>query len=173
MLTNPEDAIKLLAQLGAPARLLQHVKLVGEAAELLIGQLDQLNIQIDQAFIRTGVIFHDAGKILYQAELSNKGNQHEAAGEQLLLQHGVDARLARCCRSHAQWQSMDCSLEELVIALADHLWKGKRSPELELAVIDECAVRLNCTRWDIFVVLDSHFESIAANGNERLRRSGE
>lgn len=32
---------------------------------------------------------------------------------------------------------MICSTEELIVALADKLWKGKRDEALELMVIDE------------------------------------
>jgi hypothetical protein len=91
-----------------------------------------------------GVAFHDTGKILYPAELTEKGDRHEAVGEILLLANGVDPQIARCCRSHGQWQQMKCSFEELTIALADCLWKGKRDRELEHRVI--AAVAIMCDR---------------------------
>jgi hypothetical protein len=120
------EAYQLL-QVGAPPKLILHIKLVAEAGELLISKLDQLGVQFDANFIRLGVAFHDAGKILHPEELIDKGNQHEADGERLLLKYGVDRKLARCCRSHAQWQTIECCFEELGIALADTLWKGKRN----------------------------------------------
>jgi hypothetical protein len=63
------------------------------------------------------------------------------------------------------------SLEERVVALADKLWKGKREPDLELNVIDEVAIRLGGSRWDVFEALDNTFEEIAAAGAERLELS--
>jgi hypothetical protein len=116
-------------------------------------------------------VIHDAGKILHPMELTAKGNHHEPDGERLLLSHGVDPRLARCCRSHARWQEMTVSLEEILIALADTLWKGKRNDQLENMVIDQIAKQLSKDRWDLFIELDSCFEMIASAGEDRLARS--
>jgi len=120
--------------------------------------------------VRAGVIFHDAGKIFHPNELHGGGTEHESAGEELLLAHGVDPALARCCLSHARWAEMPCTLEELLVALADTLWKGKRDSELEKRVIEEITQRSGMEFWDLFVELDTCFESIAANGALRLMR---
>ncbi|WP_277623924.1 hypothetical protein [Undibacterium sp. TS12] len=40
MLSTPEDAYDLLSELGAPQRLLTHVKLEDEAAEILINKYE-------------------------------------------------------------------------------------------------------------------------------------
>ena len=61
--------------------------------------------------------------------------------------------------------------EELLIALADHLWKGKRNEELEKRVITGVENLSGRDKWEMFVELDSHFESIAAGGSDRLARS--
>jgi hypothetical protein len=165
------DAYELLEELGASDRLIQHVKLVGEAAEELITQLQKLGISFDSEWVRVGVAFHDVGKILHPVELVEKGNQHEAAGELLLLAQNVDPKVARCCRSHGQWQYMECSFEELVVALADHLWKGKRNVELESKLITAVTGISGRDYWEIFIDLDSGFELIAAGGDRRLDRS--
>jgi HD domain len=165
------DAYEFLAELGAADRLIQHVKLVGEAAEELISQLQKLGISFDSDWVRLGVAFHDVGKILHPLELVEKGTQHEAAGELLLLAHHVDPKIAQCCRSHGQWQQMQCSFEELMVAPADNLWKGKRNIDLEHLVIDRAAKLLQQDYWDLFVPLDSGFESIAAGGSIKLARS--
>jgi hypothetical protein len=128
-------------------------------------------VPFDAQFVRLGVAIHDAGKILHPAELDGAGAEHEPDGERLLLEHGVDPRLARCCMSHARWSTMDCSLEELLVALADKLWKGARHEELERRVIDAVAGKLGKGVWDVFVELDTAFEEIAAGGAERLERS--
>lgn len=170
-LRSVRDAYQLLQTLGAVPRLMQHVKLVGEAAELLIPQFQKLGISFDSNWIRLGVAVHDVGKILHPSELMAKGNKHEAAGEMLLLSQGIDPRIARCCRSHGQWQTIKCDFEELVVALADNLWKGKRNPELENKVITAVAAMSDRDYWDIFVELDSSFEKVAAGGDLRLVRS--
>ena len=96
---------------------------------------------------------------------------HEPAGEALLLAHGVQPDVARCCVTHAKWNGVDVSFEERSIALADKLWKGKREESLELAVIDDVAARLQLGRWDVFTRLDEVFEQIASEGPARLERS--
>lgn len=160
-----------MVQLGAPARLVRHVELVGEAAELLLGELAKLGIATDAAFVRVGVALHDAGKLLHTEELDAPGAAHEPAGEALLLEHSVSPRVARVCLSHARWAETSVSFEELLIALADKLWKGVRKPELEELVIDGAAARLGKERWDVFVELDALFERVAAGGTDRLERS--
>ncbi len=165
------DAYRSLAELGAPPHLIQHVKLVGEAAEMLIVQFQKLDLAFDRDWIRWGVAFHDTGKILHPSELVEKGNRHEVAGEILLLERGIDPKIARCCRSHGQWQQLECSFEELVVALADNLWKGNRNRELEDRIIGKVAQMLGKDYWEVFGCLDDKFEEIAASGDSRLARS--
>lgn len=166
-----EDARALLRELGAPERLLRHVELVGEAAELLLADFGRRGVPLDAAWVRAGVVLHDAGKVLHPEELERPGADHEPAGEALLRAHGVSDELARVCVTHARWSAPETTLEELLIALADTLWKGSRKRALEERVIDAAAERLSKPRWDLFVELDSLFEQIAADGAERLARS--
>jgi hypothetical protein len=166
-------ARELLEALGAPSRLLRHVELVGEAADLLLQKLVPFGAGIDADLVRVGVVLHDAGKTLHPAELDQPGGDHEPAGEALLIAHGASPEVARICISHARWNEMSVSLEELLVALADKLWKGVRKPELEERVIDEVASAVGKSRWDLFVDLDSCFEQIAAGGTARLERSRE
>jgi hypothetical protein len=63
------------------------------------------------------------------------------------------------------------SFEELLVALADKLWKGKREQALEKKVIETAAAKLGRGFWDVFVELDTCFERIASDGTERLARS--
>lgn len=166
-----QDSYQFLQDLGASPQLMQHVRLVGEAAEILISQFQKLGISFDLDWIRSGVAFHDVGKILHPSELIEKGNEHEKAGEMLLLSQGVDPKIARCCRSHGQWQKIECEFEELVVALADNLWKGKRNTELENKVITKVAAMYKQDYWNVFVELDDGFEKVAAGGDLRLSRS--
>jgi predicted hydrolase (HD superfamily) len=168
---KPQDALQLLHSLQAPERLLRHVSLVLEAGEQLLRYTQKNKITLDADWVRCGILLHDAGKILHPEELSQKGAQHEPSGEALLLKNKVPPHIARCCMSHARWMSMECSLEELLVALADKLWKGVREQELELRVIDALAQRQQTQRWDVFLALDSLFEQIAQEGDERLGRS--
>lgn len=171
MLTNRTDAYRLLRRLGANDRLICHVQLVGEAADALIKAYRALGLACDVQWIELGAAIHDAGKILHPAELDGPGAQHEPAGMALMLEHGVQPHVARCCVSHAAWQDEANSFEERSVALADKLWKGKREAPLELLVIDHAAALLQADRWDVFAQLDSVFEDIAAGASDRLERS--
>lgn len=171
MPSSRNEAFELLNKLGAPEHLKTHVTLVGEATDLLISALQELGVEIDFEFIRTGVVIHDIGKIIHSSEMTGPGSEHEPEGEKILINNAASPKLARVCLSHARWDKMECSIEELVIALSDKLWKGKRVESLELAVIDNTADILQKERWDIFPELDLKFEEIASGGHERLQRS--
>lgn len=161
----------LLQRLGAPPRLVTHLRLVGEAADMILQHLDTMGVPLDVHLVRLGVAVHDAGKILHPAEMDGAGAQHEPDGERLLLANGVAPQLARCCLSHARWAEMDCSFEELLVALADKLWKGSRYAELERRVIEAVAVKLGKDAWDVFIEVDTLCENVAAGGADRLARS--
>lgn len=171
MLNSRKDAYDILDSIEAPEHLKTHVKLVGEAADLLIEKFEELELKLDFEFIRTGVAIHDIGKVVHLNEMSGPGSEHEPEGEKILLEKGVSPKLARVCMSHARWNEMACSIEELIIALSDKLWKGKRVETLEMQVIDRIADILTLERWDVFPDLDLKFEEIASGGHERLQRS--
>ena len=171
MLNSRKEAYEFLNMLQAPEQLILHVKLVGEAADILIEALEGFQCKLDFNFIRTGVAIHDIGKVVRHNEMFELGSEHEPEGQKLLLKNGASTKLARVCLSHARWQEMECSIEELIIALSDKLWKGKRVEVLEQAVIDKIAEYLGHDKWDIFTSLDTVFENIAAEGHKRLQRS--
>ncbi|MBX3199154.1 MAG: HD domain-containing protein [Labilithrix sp.] len=169
--TTVDEARAVLRELGAPDRLVRHGALVLEAAELLLERVRVLGVSVDDGLVRAGVMLHDTGKILHPNELAGGGSNHEEAGRGLLLERGIDPAVARCCVTHAQWASHECSLEELLVALADALWKGVRRDELERRVVDAMARRLMVDPWSIYVTLDTCFEEVADGGSERLSRS--
>lgn len=61
--------------------------------------------------------------------------------------------------------------EDLLVALADKLWKGKRVAELERRIVEALAAKSELDFWETFVRADDLFERIAARGDERLSRS--
>jgi len=166
-----EAAMQLLDDVGAPLRLRRHAELVGEAADALLSAFQRLNLQLDVDFVRVGVVLHDVGKTIHISELESSGHSHESAGELMLLERRVSPEVARVCRSHAQLTDVAQTFEELVIALADKLWKGARVTELENRVIDSVAVSLGVDRWQVFTELDGAFEEVAATADSRLLRS--
>jgi len=170
-IATPEDARALLIELRAPPRLITHGGLVLEAAEELLREMRALGVILDEPLVRAGAMLHDCGKTLFPGELSGSGSEHEEAGYALLRKHDVDPAVARCCVSHAKWATMTCSIEELLVALADALWKGVRRTQLEQRVIADIAWHLRVDAWSVFIVADACFERIADGGDERLARS--
>ncbi|MFP2928959.1 HD domain-containing protein [Pyxidicoccus sp. 3LG] len=169
---TPAEALAFLSSLGASPWLVRHHELVLEAAELLTQRLArELRVPFARDEVLLGAALHDAGKVLHPQEMREHGNQHERAGEALLLERGVSPWLARICVTHASWPREELRLEELLVALADTLWKGRREPELESKVMKLIADRMGMQAWEVFDRLDSICEAVAADGPERLDRS--
>ena len=169
---TPARALRLLADLGASPWLVRHHELVLEAAVALCDQarLD-FGLAFDRERVLVGAAVHDAGKIVHPDEMSAPGHEHEHAGERLLLDNAVAASIARFCVTHAAWDAEDITIEDLLVALADKLWKGKRDDELERRVADAIAREVKREAWEVFDVLDAICEAIASDGPERLARS--
>ncbi len=165
-----EDALSLLDALGAPPHLVQHHALVAEAAADLVRGLGDYADAFDANEVLVGAALHDAGKILHPTEMNGPGRAHEAAGRDLLRAQGLST-LARFCVTHADWAREGLALEDLLVALADKLWKGKRVEELERRVVNLLASTVGTDFWDVFMTADSAFESVARDSDTRLARS--
>ena len=105
--------------------------------------LVRMDVTVRADLVRLGAACHDAGKVVYPEELDAPGSMHEAAGETLPLEHGMRADVARCCVSHARHDVLRVEYEELLVALADKLWKGRWAGALERRVVAETAARLD------------------------------
>ena len=165
-----DQAIELLRRLGAPTRLVVHVELVAEAGGAIISELESLGARIDKEFILCGIVLHDVGKTVHLSELAREGELHGETGRALLLREGIEPRLAAVCVSHSAWGEAK-TVEELVIACADKLWKGKRVADLEELLARRVSDELQLEFWGVFMRMDSCFEAIAGGGDERLKRS--
>jgi HD domain len=171
-LTSAADALALLQELGAPPRLVRHHELVVEAAQMLLaGIRSALPASVDQTEVLIGAALHDVGKTKHSSEMNAPGSAHELDGEALLLAAGVAPRLARFSRTHARWTEPGVTLEDLLVSAADKLWRGKREPELEQLLISSLAQANGAQPWAMFERLDSVFEAVAAQGDDRLSRS--
>lgn len=172
MTLGPDDALRLLASLGASAWLIRHHELVVEAARSLCDQLtSELAVPFDRDQVVLGAAVHDAGKIVHPAEMQAPGHEHEVAGRRLLASAGVEASIARFCVTHAAWDAPDCTIEDRLVALADKLWKGKREAELEQRLVAEIAAATREEAWAVFDRFDAICEAVAAAGPDRLARS--
>jgi len=86
----------------------------------------------------------------------------------LLLDRDVPERLARFARTHASWAADDIRLEDLLVSLADKVWKGKRVADLEQLVIDRLAGGAGQEPWEAFMALDEELGRLADGADERL-----
>jgi hypothetical protein len=161
----PPRARALLESLGAPPRLAAHLRVVHDVAVTLTGWARPL-AEFDGTAVLFGAATHDIGKIRHPEELSGPGSAHEVAGYRLLVEHGVEEASARFARTHGSWDAPGVTLEDLLVSLADKVWKAKRVPNLE----ERVAAALSAGRplWEAFMALDDELERIAAGADARL-----
>ncbi|MET9226597.1 phosphohydrolase [Lentzea sp. NPDC003310] len=166
----PPEVETLLTDLQAPPRLVAHLRAVHDVACELAAWVEHNHpsITLDQQAIRYGAATQDVGKVLHPNELSGPGSQHEPAGHALLRERGVEERLARFARTHASWTEPGTSLEELLVSLADKVWKAKRVPGLEQLVTDHLAAAAAQEPWEVFMAPDDELTRLASGADQRL-----
>jgi HD domain len=166
----PDEAVRLLEDLGAPPRLAAHLRAVHDvAADLLAWVADRHPaLAVDAGAVLFGAATHDIGKALHPEELSGPGSRHEAAGRALLRERGVEERLARFARTHASWDAPGIGVDDLLVSLADKVWKAKRVPDLEGRVVDALSAASGAEKWEVFMELDDVCDRLAAGADRRL-----
>jgi len=166
----PLEAQRLCTKLDAPSRLEAHLALVHDVAMDLTEGVRQRfpNLELNGEAVCFGAAIHDIGKTKHPDELHGPGHQHEVDGRILLEEHGVPPHLARFAETHGAWSREPLPLEDLLVALADCVWKGQRLDDLESQVIDRIAEQTGSERWEVFGELDSLLEEIGSHGDERL-----
>ena len=169
----PAEAQQLCDNLKAPARLVSHLRLVHDVACQIVGGLEEKfpAMEFDGDAIRFGAATHDLGKVLHPDELTGPGKRHEEDGPGFLEQHGVPPDLARFARTHGTWNE-GLLLEDLLVPLADAVWKGQRIDDLEELVVRQIAKQTGQKEWEVFSVLDLLLTEIASLGQARLAWRG-
>ncbi|MFD8479232.1 HD domain-containing protein [Kitasatospora sp. NPDC059673] len=165
----PDEVALLLAELAAPPRLVAHLRLVHDVAVRLVDGSAALwpGLEFDRAAVLFGAATHDVGKAVHRAELSGPGSAHEAAGRELLLAAGVAPQLARFAAGHASW-GPHSGVEDLLVSLADKVWKNKRVPDLEDLLVGAVVRAGGGERWEVFLALDELLTAIGDGAEERL-----
>ena len=163
----PRRAAELLRDVEAPPRLVAHLRAVHDVAAELVGWAVRRGLDVDANAVLFGAATHDIGKALHRGELSGPGSEHEAAGRDLLLQLGVAPELAKYAAKHSML-SAGSTLDELLVSLADTVWKGKRRTELEDLVVARLAEASGREVWDEFLELDTVLTAIGDGADERL-----
>lgn len=166
----PNPIHQLCERLNADSRLVAHLRLVHDVAvEIVEGlRLRFPSLEMEQESVFFGAGSHDLGKVLHPDELSGPGHRHEIAGEQLLMEKGVPPDLARFCRTHGAWSQESLPLEDLLVALADTIWKGQRLEELEMQIVNQIVEKTDLEPWLVIQELDELLMEIASCGDQRL-----
>ncbi|MET8465021.1 HD domain-containing protein [Micromonospora zamorensis] len=166
----PDQVVALLETLHAPPRLAAHLRAVHDVAAQLTDAMAERFPQLpfDRDAVLFGAATHDIGKVRHPEELSGPGSAHEPAGYELLLGHGVSEALARFARDHASWLQDGIGVDDLLVSVADKVWKGKRVTDLEGLLVDRLAEATGRERWSVFLDLDDILDHIAADADRRL-----
>jgi hypothetical protein len=166
----PDRVVDLLRSLDCPPRLAAHLRLVHDVAWRLADWVERRHpgLEFDRSAMLFGAATHDIGKVVHVAELSGPGSTHETAGRDLLLRHGFDDALARFAATHASWAHPGITVEDLLVSLADKVWKNKRLPELEDLVMARLAEATGGERWEEFAALDDLLTRIGEEADRRL-----
>jgi hypothetical protein len=122
---------------------------------------------VDASAVLFGAATHDLGKTLHPDELWQGGSRHQDDGPALLESLGVEPSLTRFARTHSQWDE-SMPLEDLVIALSDKAWKGRRIERLEIEIATRLAKDNSIELWDAVHQLDMFLEEIGSGADERL-----
>ena len=152
-----------------PQRLYAHLMIVHDVANKLLEEINRTwgSLNINKNLVLFGSATHDIGKTIYTNELSEVGHKHEQAGLQLLLSLGISEEKSKFAASHSSW-SANSTLEELLVSLADKIWKGNRVHDLEDLLIERISTETKTECWAVFSLLDSIIDDIAKDADKRL-----
>ena len=167
----PPVVVEFLRGLDASPRLLAHLVLVHDVAAHLLEALAETwpHLPIDAGAVLLGAATHDIGKVRVPEELTGPGTAHAVLGQQLLEEHGFPTEVARYARTHETWiKEPDATPEDLLVALADYLWRGKRDAALEGAVTSWIADAVSAAPWAVFLTVDDIATDLAQDAPRRL-----
>jgi hypothetical protein len=170
LLPLPAPVLQLLVEVAAPPRLVAHLRAVHDVAARIVVALPAAwpALVIDVGAVSFGAATHDIGKALHTGELIGPGHQHEGDGHDLLLARGIAPEKARFARTHARWNADDATFEDLLVTLADKVWKGRREEDLERQIVGRIASVTRLPPWEVFMRLDEILEDLAALADHRL-----
>jgi hypothetical protein len=167
----PQEAETLCARVDAPPRLVAHLILVHDVAFTLVERIAEEfpDLRVGRELILFGAAAHDLGKAIIREELIKPGSLHEARGVCLLESLGVPKEQARFAFTHGNWKDLDSlQIEDLLVALADKCWKGKRVDDLETTIVALLSKESGQEIWQCYSILDEIVQELATNADSRL-----
>jgi hypothetical protein len=119
--------------------------------------------------IRFGAAVHDIGKTVHPDELRESGkHKHQTAGVELLEALGIPRERARFAWTHGNLNGDQITLEDLMVALADKCWKGKRVDALETRTAQFLSAATSRATWDCYAKLDEILQNLAQHSDRKL-----
>lgn len=167
----PPVVVEFLRDLDAPPRLLAHLVLVHDVAARLLEALAETwpHLRVDAGAVLLGAATHDIGKVRVPEELTGPGTTHALLGQQLREEQGFPVEVVRYARTHETWaEEPDVTPEDLLVALSDYLWRGKRDAALEDALTAWIAAAVGAAPWAVFLDLDDIATDLAQDAPRRL-----
>jgi hypothetical protein len=169
---NDHSAIikNLVGDRNIPSRLMAHLNLVHGVEQTILTWLKYFypEVTFHEETVLFGALTHDIGKVVATDELYNLGSTHEKIGFQLLINHGINANLARFTLTHSTWTSSDTNIEDWLVSLADKTWKEKRVMYLEERTVNHICHITNKQKWEVFLELDDLINEISKEADQRL-----
>jgi putative nucleotidyltransferase with HDIG domain len=167
----PTDALRICERLSAPPRLIAHLVLVHDTACSLIERIaaEFPEAHFDPDLVRFGAAIHDIGKSVHADELTESGrNKHQRSGVELLESLGIPKQRARFAWTHSNWTGEHITFEDLLVALADKAWKGKRIDALESLTADLLSTATARPKRDCYAKLDEIIQSLSQDAAKKL-----
>jgi len=163
--------VRILQLLSPHPRLFAHLVLVHDAACTLI---DRISTEFPEAYFHSelvefGAAIHDIGKTNHPEELNQSGkHEHQSSGLELLQSIGIPYERARFAWTHGNYSGEQVALEDLIVALADKCWKGKRVEELELRIAEFLSTATSRPAWDCYAKLDEIIQDLSQHADRKI-----
>jgi len=167
----PQETAHLLHQVAAPPRLVAHLILVHDVAATLVERVTAAfpEVTFRGEEVLFGASIHDFGKLVERSELTGAGTQHEQRGVELLRSMGVSGERARFAYTHGNRDKVpSVNLEDLLVALADKSWKGKRVDALESKIVGLLSAASKKPEWSCYAELDEIVQELTKDADTRL-----
>lgn len=86
----------------------------------------------------------------------------------MLVDYGIKENLARFTITHSNWENENLKIEDLIVSLADKIWKGQRIDNLEEKVIAKISLFTNIDYWTVYLKIDNIISQIINGSDKRL-----
>ena len=171
----PKNVVELLDQLDAPKRLNKHLQIVYSTAADILKRIhhEWPDLNINQELVLFGAATHDIGKTKIKSELFESGKRHELVGRDILKELGYSDQWSRFALTHGNWKDDQLTMEDLLVVVADKIWKGKRVEDLEERLGQLMAEDLAMDYWEIYQTLDALLSEITLGADQRINWQGE